>query len=111
MGSSGLLDHLLVDHLDVLSDAITIPPERILREPGLVLRGQLVADLALHLGQGGALGRRLLHGRDEIDEIPAAEREMARGSHVAVPWDDRREVELLQRSPSVYPVLGVAIVH
>src|SRR5437870_7863951 len=111
MESSGLLDHLLVDQLDVLSDAITIPPERILREAGLVLRSQLIADLALHLGQGGALGRRLLHGRDEIDEIPSEEREMALGPHVAVPGADRREVALLQRSQGIDPVFGVAVVH
>src|SRR6266849_10819232 len=110
MESSGLLDHLLVDHLDVLSDAVTIPPERILRKPGLVLRGQLIADLALHLGQAGAVGRRLLHGGDEIDEVRAEEREMALGSHLAVPGDDRGELELLQGRQGVDPVFRVAVV-
>src|SRR5882724_1346019 len=97
MDSSGLLDHLLVDDLDVLCDAITIPPARIFGHPGLVLRGQLIADLGLHLGQGGLVSRRLLHRRDEVDEVAAEERELTLGPHVAVAGDDRVEVELLER--------------
>src|SRR5437762_1121556 len=111
MGPSGLLDHLLVDHLDVLSDAVEIASERILRKPRLVLRRQLIADLALHLCQGGALGRRLLHGGDEIDEVSAEEREMALGPHLAVPGHDGGEVELLEGGQRVDPVFRVTVVH
>src|SRR2546426_10095748 len=95
MESSGLLDDLLVNHLDILSDPVAIAPERILGHAGLVLRRELVADLGLHLGQGGAVGRRLLHGGDEVAEIAAEEREMALGQDLAVPGGDMREVELL----------------
>src|SRR6266545_7592041 len=104
MESSGLLHHLLVNHLDVLSDTVAIAPERILRHAGLVLRRELVADLGLHLGQGGAVGRGLLHGGDEVAEVAAEEREMALGQDLAVSWDDVREVELLHGAQGLHPV-------
>src|SRR5258705_7203103 len=96
MESSGLQDHLLVDHLDVLADAVAIPAQRVLRHAGLVLWRELIADLGLHLGERGAAGRRLLHGVDEVADIAAEERQMSLGLDVAVPRDDLREVELIQ---------------
>src|SRR5213594_2131531 len=108
MGSSGLLDHLLENQLDVLSDTVAIAPERILGHAGLVLRRELIADLRLHLGQRGAVGRRLLHGGDEVAEIAPEEREMALGQDLAVPGDDVREVELLHGAQGLHPVLRVA---
>src|SRR2546428_13054301 len=97
MGSSGLLDHLLVNHLDVDSDAGAIPPERILGHPLLVFRRELLRDLGLHFIEGGAVGRRLLHGGDEVGDIPAEEREPALGHDLAVPGEDVRESELFER--------------
>src|SRR5262249_49062301 len=111
MESSGLLDHLLVDHLDVLSDAVAVAAEGILRHAGLVLAGELIADLGLHLGECGLVGRRLLHRVDEIDEVPAEKGEVALRPHVAVPGDDRGEIELLQRGQRCDPLLRVAVVH
>src|SRR2546422_2823314 len=100
--SSGLLDHLLENQLDVLSDTVAIAPERILGHAGLVLRRELIADLRLHLGQRGAVGRRLLHGGDEVAEIAPEEREMALGQDLAVPGDDVREVELLDGAQGLH---------
>src|SRR5436309_833849 len=111
MGSSGLLDQLLVVYLDVLSVSIAIPSERILRHPGLVFRRELVADLGLHLGQGGSFGRGLLHRRDQVAEIAAEEPKMALGPDLAVPGNDRREIELLDGGQRLDPVLGVAVVQ
>src|SRR6267143_4387168 len=92
-----LLDDFLVDGLDVRPDAVAVATERILREAGLVLRRQLVADLRLHLVERRALGRRLLHGRDEVDEVAAEEREMSLRPHLAVAGDDVLEPELVER--------------
>src|SRR2546425_12570522 len=111
MESSGLLDDLLVNHPDILSAPVAIAPERILGHAGLVLRRELVADLGLHLGQGGAVGRRLLHGGDEVAEIAAEEREMALGQDLAVSGDDMREVELLHGAEGLHPALRVAVVQ
>src|SRR5207249_8070178 len=111
MESSGLLDHLLVDHLDVLSDAVAIATDGVLGHRGLVPRGQLITDLRLHLRQGRLVGRGLLHRGDEIDEVSAEKRDMALGQYLAVTGDDRCEVELLERRQGVDPVFGVAVVH
>src|SRR5262249_28526635 len=108
---SGLLDHLLVDHLDVLSDAVTIPSKRILRHRGLVLRRELVADLRLHLGQRGAVGRRLLHGRDQVADIAAEERRVALGYDFAVAGNDVCELELFHSAQGRDPVFWVAVVE
>src|SRR5215475_8409921 len=89
MESSGLLDHLLVDHLDVLPDPVAVATEGILRHAGLVLARQLIADLGLHLGQRGLVRRRLLHRIDQIDEVPAEEGQVTLRPHLAVSGDDR----------------------
>src|SRR2546430_1683583 len=63
-----LLDDFLVDGLDVRPDAVAVATERVLGEAGLVLRRQLIPDLRLHLVERRAVRRRLLHGRDEVDQ-------------------------------------------
>src|SRR5213078_3602838 len=73
------LDHLSVDHLDVQSDAIPILSQRVFGHPTLVRRRQLISHALLHLLERGAVGRRLLHGGDEIREIPAEEGQMVLG--------------------------------
>src|SRR5260370_13618420 len=90
-----LLDDLQVDGLDVRPDAVAVATERVLGEAGLVLGGQLVSDLRLHLLERRALGRRLLHGRDEVDEIAAEERAMRLRPHLAVAGDHVVEAQLL----------------
>src|SRR6266850_3176877 len=102
---SGLLDHLLVNHLDVDADAAAIPPQWILGHPCLVFRRELIRDLALHLIESGAVGRRLLHGGDEVDEIPAEKGEPALGDDLAVARDDVGEVELLEIGQALHPLL------
>src|SRR5437763_14488147 len=92
-----LLDDFLVDSLDVRADAVAVATERVLGEAGLVLRRQLVPDLRLHLVERRAVRRRLLHGRDEIDEVAAEERELPFRRHLAVPGNDLVEAELLER--------------
>jgi hypothetical protein len=61
-----------------------IPPERILGHPLLVFRRELIRGFALHLIECGAVGRRLLHSGDEVDEIPAEEGEPTLGDDLVM---------------------------
>src|SRR5262249_35429839 len=95
----------------VHADAIPILTDRILRHPTLVLRRQIVADLLLHLLGRGALACRLLHGRDEVDEVAAEGRDLALGQNHAMTWDGLGQVEVLEPSERLDPVLRVRIVE
>src|SRR5438552_3801833 len=106
-----LLGDLLGDGLDVRPHAVAVATERVLGEAGLVLRRQLVPDLRLHLVERRAVRRRLLHGRDEIDEVAAEERELSLRPHLAVPGDDVVEAELLELGQGFGPLGRVAVVH
>src|SRR5439155_4683689 len=110
-GALRLLDDFLVDGLDVRPHAVAVATERVLGEAGLVFRRQLVPDLRLHLVERRAIGRRLLHGRDEIDEVAAEERKLTLRPHLAVPGDDVVEAELLELGQGFGPLGRVPVVH
>jgi hypothetical protein len=101
-----LLDYLLVDGLDVGADPVPVATERVLREAALVLRRELIAHLGLHLVQSGAVGRDLLDGGDEIDEVAAEEGEVTLGPHLPVPGDDAVEGELVEGRQRHGPLSG-----
>ena len=82
--SSGWLDDLLVDVLDVDIDPLTIAANPVLRHPGLILRSQQVGNLGLHFIQRRAVRGRLLHGGDQVGQVVLQERDMALRRDVAV---------------------------
>src|SRR5205085_8428655 len=93
---SGSLDDLLVDRLNVDADAVAIAAENVPGHSCLVLPCELVRQLRLHLLECRTVGRRLLHGADEVAQVAAEESELALRQHVTVARNDVREVELLE---------------
>src|SRR5436309_3357297 len=60
------LDHLLIDHVDILLNAVAIPSQRVPGHTVFVLGGQLVADHLFHLVQAGVIRSGFFHRGNKI---------------------------------------------